>query len=135
MGNKAQGNNYFSGNDGKIWINGLPVLDCSQASIEKKIEYEEVPNPKSPGGKVRVPIGHTIEVGFTFKKTLTNKFIDWESDDITIIVTDINLDGTVIETTEASGVTFDSTVIAAFEKGKVGEMEMAGQAEEMRKLV
>ncbi len=132
---KAQGNNYNSGNNGKLWVNGLPVLDCYKASIVKNIEYEEVPNPHKPGGKIRVESGHTIDVSFAFKKSIENRFIDWESDDITIIVTDVNNNGTVIETTEASGITFDSTVIREFEKGSVGEIEMSGQAEDMRKLV
>ena len=135
MGKKASGNNYNNGNKGAIWINGIPILDCYKASIEKKIDYEDIAHPTKPGGKIRVEVGHTIEVSFAFKKTLVTKIIDFESDDITLIVTDINNNNTVIETTEASGITFDSTVIKAFEIGKVGEIEMAGQAEDMRKLV
>lgn len=135
MGKKASGNNYNSGNKGTIWINGIPILNCYKASIEKKIEYEEIPHPTKPGSKIRVEVGYTIEVGFAFKKTLETKLIDFGSDDITMIMTDTNNNTTVVETTEASGITFDSTVIKAFEKGKVGEIEMSGQAEDMRELI
>lgn len=132
---KASGNNYNSGNKGTIWINGIPILNCYKAKIEKKIDYEEVPHPTIPGSKVRVELGYTIEVSFAFKKTLETKVIDFSSDDITMIMTDINNNNTVVSTTEASGITFDSPIIEAFEKGKVGEIEMPGQAEDMRKLV
>jgi len=135
LGKKASGNNYNSGNKGTIWINGIPILDCYKASIEKKIDYEEIPHPTKPGAKIRVEVGHTIEISFAFKKTLLTKVIDFESDDITMIMTDINNNNTVLSTTEASGITFDSTVIEAFEKNKVGEIEMSGQAEDMRKLI
>ncbi|MGB6128822.1 MAG: hypothetical protein WBG30_08735 [Psychrilyobacter sp.] len=132
---KASGNNYNNGNRGTIWINGIPILNCYKASIEKKINYENIPHPTIPGAEIRVPVGRTIEVGFAFKKTLATKVIDFESDDITMIMTDVNNNNTSVSTTEASGVTFDSTVIDAFEKGKVGEIEMSGQAEDMRKLI
>lgn len=132
---KALGNNYNNGNRGKLMINGIPILTCTTANIEKKIEYGEEPHPTIPGGKLRIELGHTIEVSFSFKKTLETKILDFTSDDITIIVTDINNNGTVIETTEASGITFDSHYIKAFEKGKVGEIEMSGQAQDMRVLI
>lgn len=135
MGKKALGNLYNNGNQGKLMINGLPILTCYKAKIEKKKSYEEVDHPTLPGRKVRVETGETIEVSFTFKKTAENYLMDWESDDITLIIMNPNANGTMVESMEASGITFDTTQILEFEKGKVGEIEMSGQAEDMKKLV
>ena len=123
----------FNGNDATVWINGIPVLFCTKGKIVKKIEYEEIPAPTG-GGKKRIEVGHTIEVSMTCKSTGTEN-VSLDSDDIEVIMADINIGGTLLKKIKASGVTFDEQTLIDFEKNKVTELELTGQAEEYKSLI
>lgn len=120
-------NEFFNGNKGQIWIDGIPVLTCSKAKIVKKIKYEDIPAIEG-GGNKRIPVGHTIEVNFAFKLS-GKEIINLTSNDITLIAANSNINGTVTKRVKCDGLTFDEEVLLDFEKGKVGEIELAGQAE------
>ena len=52
-----------------------------------------------------------------------------ESDDISLIVATTNISGNVTKRLKLDGVTFDEEVLVDFEKNKVTEIELSGQAE------
>lgn len=133
MGKKTSGNAFFNGNTGTLWVNGLPIINCYKAKIVKKNKYEDIPAPIGDG-TVRVKTGHTIDVSFAYKKTGLENIADLTGDDISIIVAETNIAGTIIKRTKAEGITFDEETLADFEKGKVGEIEFAGQAETCEEL-
>jgi hypothetical protein len=124
----------FNGNNATIWVNGIPFLFCTKGSIKKKIDYEEIPAPIG-GGKKRIEVGHTIEVSLTYKPTGVEDLSTLMSDDVEIIMADINIGGTYLKKAKASGVTFDEQPIIDFEKNKVSEIELTGQAETYKSLI
>lgn len=120
-------NEFFNGNKGQVWIDGIPVLTCTKAKIVKKIKYEEIPAIEGEGNK-RIPVGHTIEVNLAFKLN-GKESIDLTSNDITLIAANTNINGMITKRVKCDGLTFDEEVLLDFEKGKIGEIELAGQAE------
>lgn len=52
-----------------------------------------------------------------------------ESDDVSVIMSETNINGDVTRRVKADGVTFDDETLIQFEKNKVGEIELSGQAE------
>lgn len=121
-----KGNLAFDGNNGTIWVNNLPCLTCFKAEAKKKISYED--RAATIGsGSVRVPVGHTIEVSFSIMKTGVEDFDSMDRPDM--IFTEVNAQGTIVKTVKCGAITFDEITLASFEKKKVGEIEMSGQAE------
>ena len=55
-------------------------------------------------------------------------------EDITVIMNDANINGTKKQRTKCDGVTFDERTRASFEKGKVKEIQLTGQAETVTEL-
>lgn len=122
---------YFNGNKGEVWIGGTKIGTASKGKVEKKITYEEVDNPDVSGGKIRVPTGFTNEISITYKSTGKEEEIDMFNlnEDITVILSDSNIAGSKKSRVKCDGVTFDTQTFINFEKGKVKEVELAGQAE------
>ena len=55
-------------------------------------------------------------------------------EDITVIMNDANINGTKKQRVKCDGVTFDERTRVYFEKGKVKEISVAGQAETVTEL-
>ncbi|MGL4365633.1 MAG: phage tail tube protein [Cetobacterium sp.] len=122
-------NDYFNGNKGKLWINGEEVVTVGKSKVVRKIKYEEHPAPTGDG-IARVKVGQTIEFSGTFKFLGTESLDAFnESDDISLIVATTNISGNVTKRLKLDGVTFDEEVLVDFEKNKVTEIELSGQAE------
>lgn len=127
-------NDYFNGNKGKLWINGIEVATCTKGKAVRKISYEEIPAPVGDG-KVRIKTGETIEVNVTFKLLGRENFDAFnETEDTSLILSDENISSGVTKRVKLDGLTFDEEVLVNFEKGKVGEVELTGQAETMEWL-
>lgn len=131
-----KGNLAFNGNNGTIWLDGVPYLTVSKAEAKKKIDYEELPATIG-GGKVRIEVGHSIEISFSMMKTGAEDFEsdNWLLDKPDMIFTEANAQGTVLKTVKCSGITFDEITLASFEKNKVGMIEMSGQAETYETII
>ena len=121
---------YFNGNSGEVWIVGTKVGTVSKGKVVKKQNYEEIPAPDG-NGVVRVPTFETIEVAMTFRPTGA----EWEIDafnldeDVTVIMANSNIADTARRRVRCDGVTFDEQSLINFEKHKVEEVELSGQAE------
>ena len=55
-------------------------------------------------------------------------------EDITVIMNDANINGTKKRRVKCDGVTFDEETLISFEKGKVKEITLNGQAETVTDL-
>lgn len=128
---EAKRTSYYNGNSGEVWIAGTLIGTCSKGEVKTKNNYEEVDNPTVPGGKIRVLTGFTHEITLTYKSTGTEEEVDMFnlSKDITVILNDANINGTKKKRVKCDGVTFDENVHISFEKGKVKEIQLQGQAE------
>ena len=121
---------YFNGNSGEVWITGTKVGTVSKGKVVKKQNYEEIPAPDG-NGVVRVPTFETIEVAMTFRPTGA----EWEIDafnldeDVTVIMANSNIADTARRRVRCDWVTFDEQSLINFEKHKVEEVELSGQAE------
>ena len=121
---------YFNGNSGEVWIAGTKVGTVSKGKVTKKQNYEEIPAPDG-NGTIRVPTFETIEVAMTFRPT----GVEWEIDafnldeDVTVIMANSNIADTARRRVRCDGVTFDEQSLINFEKHKVEEVELSGQAE------
>lgn len=127
----AKRSSYYNGNKGEIWIGGVKIGTCNKAEAKTKYNYEEVDNPDVPGGKIRVKTGEVNEISATYKSTGTEEEIDMfnSDEDITIILSDATINGTYKKRVKCDGITFDEQTHISFEKGKVKEIQLQGQAE------
>ena len=79
-------NDFFSGNNGEVWVDGKKVLTCHKASIVENIEYEEIPDPANPGNTQRIEVGRNYDVNILFRPTGEEEFNAFlTSDDISVI--------------------------------------------------
>lgn len=127
---------YFNGNSGELWAVGTKIGTVSKGRIVKKQNYEEIPNPDVSGGVIRVPTNHTWEISFTFRPTGAEREIDMYNldEDIAVIMSDSNIADTARRRIKCDGVTFDEQSLINFEKHKVEEIELSGQAETVEEL-
>ena len=134
MSSKRSG--YHNGNSGEVWIAGKKVGTCNKGEEKTKYNYEEVDNPEVPGGKIRVLTGKINEISVSYKSTGTEEEIDMFNldEDITVIMNDANINGTKKRRVKCDGVTFDEETLISFEKGKVKEITLNGQAETVTDL-
>lgn len=134
MSSKRSG--YHNGNSGEVWITGKKVGTCNKGEVKTKYNYEEVDNPEVPGGKIRVLTGKINEISVSYKSTGTEEEIDMFNldEDITVIMNDANINGTKKRRVKCDGVTFDEETLISFEKGKVKEITLNGQAETVTDL-
>ncbi|MGL6063764.1 MAG: phage tail tube protein [Fusobacteriaceae bacterium] len=124
-----KGNQYFNGNKGEVWINGIPAITCYKGEIIKKNKYEDIPAPTGDG-TIRVFTGHTIEVSLAYRRTGVEDFEAFRtSEDVSLIIAETNIDGKITRRIKADGITFNDETLSKFEKNKVGEIELSGQAE------
>ncbi|MGL4672609.1 phage tail tube protein [Cetobacterium sp.] len=122
-------NDFFNGNKGQLWINGKDVLTVVKAKAVRKPKYEELP-AVTGDGTVRVKVGETIEFTGTFKYLGTEELDAFnESEDVSLVIANANISGKVTKRLKLDGVTFDEETLVDFEKGKVVEVELSGQAE------
>lgn len=129
MANNPKKNDYFNGNKGKVWINGIPAITITKGKAIRKIKYEEVSIP-GKDTSARVKVGETIEVSLTLKLLGDEDFDAFnESEDISVIIVNENISGKILKRLKLDGVTFDEESLVDFEKGKVGEVELSGQAQ------
>ncbi len=134
MAGQPKKNDFFNGNKGKLWINGIEVVTCTKGKAVRKIKYEDMPAPIGDG-TVRVKVGETIEFNGTFKLLGDEDFKGFnEADDVSLVLANTNMSGGVTKRVKLDGVTLDEEVLVDFEKGKVGEIELSGQAETMEWL-
>lgn len=134
MSSKRSG--YHNGNSGEVWVAGKKVGTCNKGEVKTKYNYEEVDNPEVPGGKIRVLTGKINEISVSYKSTGTEEEIDMFNldEDITVIMNDANINGTKKRRVKCDGVTFDEETLISFEKGKVKEITLNGQAETVTDL-
>lgn len=134
MSSKRSG--YHNGNNGEVWVAGKKVGTCNKGEVKTKYNYEEVDNPEVPGGKIRVLTGKINEISVSYKSTGTEEEIDMFNldEDITVIMNDANINGTKKRRVKCDGVTFDEETLISFEKGKVKEITLNGQAETVTDL-
>lgn len=125
---------FFNGNNGVVWVNGIPLLNCHKAKAVKKPKYEEIP-AITGGGTVRVEVGHTYEISLAYRPSGIEKASFLTSDDLSIIMSNVNIGGTFFEKAKLEGITFDEETIIDFEKNKVQEIELSGQAETVKSLI
>lgn len=122
-------NDYFSGNKGNLWINGKEVLTVVKAKAIRKPKYEEIPAPIGDG-TVRVKVGEILEFNGTFKYLGTEELDAFnEEEDVSLVIANTNISDKVTKRLKLDGVTFDEETLIDFEKGKVQEIELSGQAE------
>jgi len=127
-------NEYFNGNKGQLWLNGKEVLTVKKVKVVRKPKYEEVPDGNT-GGTRRVEVGYTIDFSGTFIYSgLEELDLFNQSEEIDGIVANTNMSGKVTKRLKLLDMTFDEEVLVDFEKGKVQEMELAGQAAELQWL-
>lgn len=121
---------FFNGNKGEVWLNGTKIGAVSKGKVVKKQNYEEIP-AESGDGVIRVPTNHTIEVNFTFRSTGEEFDIDMFNlgEDVSLIMSNANINDTARRRIKCDGLTWDEQVLIDFEKHKVQEIELAGQAE------
>lgn len=121
---------FFNGNGGEVWIAGTKVGTISKGKVVKKQNYEEIP-AQSGDGTVRVPTHSTIEVSMTYRPTGTEWDIDMFNlnEDIAVIMSNSNIADTTRRRVKCDGVTFDEQSLINFEKHKIEEIELSGQAE------
>ena len=128
-------NDFFSGNKGEVWIDGVKVITCHKGTITENIEYEEVPDPDNPGRTQRVEIGRNYDVSLSYRPTGEEDFEAFKSDDdVSVIMSDKNIRGDKSIRWKAVGVTFDSQTLVNFERKKVQEIELTGKAVSVEKL-
>ncbi len=121
---------FFNGNKGEVWINGVQIGTISKGKVVKKWNYEEIPAP-SGDGTIRVPTHYTIEVSMTYRSTGTEREIEMfnHNEDVSVIMANSNISDTKRNRLKLDGVTFDEETLMNFEKHKVEEVELTGQAE------
>lgn len=128
-------NDFFSGNNGEVWIGGKKVLTCHKASLVENIEYEEIPDPTNPGNTQRIEIGRNYDVSISYRPTGEEEFDAFlKDDDISIILSNKNIRGDKGVRYKAIGVTFDKNTLVEFERKKVQEIELPGKAVTVEKL-
>ena len=121
---------FFNGNSGEVWTAGTKVGTISKGKVTIKQNYEDIPAIDGDG-TIRVPTYKTIEVSMTYRPTGA----EWEIDafnlneDITVIMANSNIADTARRRVKCDGVTFDEQSLINFEKHKVEEVELSGQAE------
>lgn len=126
----AQRTRYFNGNKGKAWVAGSKIPTTFKGHADKVQNYEEIP-AENGDGVIRVPTSSKLELSISYKKTGA----EWEIDmfdlekDITVILAEENIDGSIRRRCKFDGVTWDKQSLINFEKQKVGEVELTGQAE------
>lgn len=121
---------YFNGNNGELWIAGTKIGTASKGKVVKKQNYEEVPNPDVLGGVIRVPTNHTWEISLTYRPTGVEEIDMFNlEEDIAVIMSNANIADTTRKRIKCDGVTFDEQSLINFEKHKVEEIELSGQAE------
>lgn len=127
---------YFNGSSGELWVLGEKIGTVSKGKVVKKQNYEEIPNPDVKGGVIRVPTNHTWEISFTFRPTGEQDKIDMFNldEDVAVIMSNANIADTARRRVKCDGVTFDEQSLIDFEKHKVGEIELSGQAETVETL-
>ena len=121
---------YFNGNKGELWIGGTQIGTCSKCKITKKITYEEIPAPTG-NGFIRVPVSENYEVSATFRSNGAEQDVDMFNldEDVSLIASNSNIADSSRRRVRCDGVTFDEQTLIDFEKHKVQEIELNGQAE------
>lgn len=121
---------FFNGNKGEVWVAGTLIGTVSKGKVTKKYNYEEIPSPTG-NGTTRVPTHEIIEISMTFRLTGEEREIDMFNlnEDITVIMANTNIAETSRSRIKCDGVTFDEETLINFEKHKVEEIELTGQAE------
>ena len=121
---------FFNGNKGELWIAGTQVGTCSKCKITKKITYEDIPAING-NGFIRVPVAENYEIAATFRSNGEEFDIDMFNleEDISVIASNSNIADTARRRVRCDGVTFDEQTLIDFEKHKVQEVELNGQAE------
>lgn len=78
-----------------------------------------------------MPTNHTIEVTVTFRSTGEEFDIDMFNlgEDVSIIMSNSNINDTTRRRIKCDGLTWDEQTLIDFEKHKVQEIELSGQAE------
>lgn len=125
---------HFTGNSAIVWINGLPILTCHKGKVVKKIKYEDIP-AETGGGTERIEVGHSYEISLSYRPTGFEKGALLISSDMSIIMTNVNNNGTMLEKVKLEGITFDEETLIDFEKNKLQEIELSGQAATVKTLI
>lgn len=130
---KGRKTDFFNGNKGNVWINGEQVGQVTKGKLSKQIEYEDV--PLGTGGNARIEVGHKYPIEITYKSLGSENIKAFSSsDDIDIILSNSNISGEKQKRYKAIGVTFDEETLVDFEKRKVQEIELKGEAEDIQEL-
>lgn len=129
----AKGNQYFTGDNGKIWINDINYIECFKAEAKKTINYEEIPDPDG-GGNVQIPMGYSIEGSLSIRKVGNEEIIKQLKEDkdgnlnIDIIIKEENPITGIVERTKYIDCTFNEVQLSQFEKRAKTEIELSFKA-------
>lgn len=126
---------FFNGNSGEVWIAGTKIGTISKGKIVKKQNYEEIPALEGDG-RIRVPSDSTIEVSMSYRPTGEYWSVDMFNleEDVTVIMANTNIVSGAKRRVKCISVTFDEQSLINFEKHKIEEIELNGQAEKIEIL-
>jgi hypothetical protein len=134
----ATGNKYWTGSNGKIWVNDSNWDEISSFSVKAEFEFEEVPNGMKTS---QVLVGYKVSGSLKMRKTdsraLTLIADDYRNGiipDVKIISKVLNKSTGETERIAYIGVTFDSLELANFEEKKIIEGELPFKAEDFKVL-
>lgn len=135
----AKGNKYFTGNEGRIWIDDINYADCYKAEMKRSNNFEEIPNPNG-NGMIQIPTGYSISGTITMRKSGNEAILKQlkedktNSLDTTIIIRERNPNTGITERVKYTGVTFDEFPLSTFENRAVTEIELPCKAEDYEVL-
>lgn len=124
---------FFNGNEGRVYINGLPLLSVIKASVKKTIKYETI--PQEDGGEAEEEVGHSYEANFTFKSTGTERVMLNGNEEIMITVMNKNMNGTILQHLRLEDFTPKDITLFEFERGKIQEEEFSGKIRKVKDLL
>lgn len=134
----ARGDKYYRGT-GKVWIDGIHYMDVYKASMTRKDDYEEIPDPQGYG-KIPVFTGYGIEGSVTIRKSgnmpiltmLKNKKSAYEFD---MIIKEQNLQTGDFETVKYKDCVIQEFPLSDFENRKITELDFSIKARDYEVLV
>jgi len=128
----AEGNQYWVGSNGAIWVNDLNWDKVKSFEAKAAYEFEEVPDGLETE---RVLIGYNVEGTIVMRKTDSRAILLISDDYQNGIVTDVKIIGKAFnkstgktERVAYRGVTFDELPLSKFEEKTVTEVELPFKA-------
>ena len=135
----GKGNNYFTGNKGRVWIDDINYADCYKADMKRSNNYEEIPDPEGEG-MIQIPNGYSIAGSITMRKKGNEQILrDLKNDktgsrSLSVIIKEENPLNGVIERVKYIDCTVDEFPLSQFESRAVTEIELPLKARDYEVL-